>query len=49
MFHVDGAEFYSNNEFIVWSLSSVFAKSDAFWLGIGAQFANISLLYRFRI
>ncbi|CAE7761614.1 unnamed protein product, partial [Symbiodinium necroappetens] len=28
VFHVDGAEFYKNNEYVVWSMSSIHAKAD---------------------
>ena len=30
-FHVDGAEFYSNSEYVVWSMSSALASGDAAW------------------
>lgn len=29
--HVDGAEFYSNTEFVVWSMQSVFTSGNAIW------------------
>ena len=31
MLHVDGAEFYTNSEFLVWSLQSVFSSGNDVW------------------
>ena len=30
--HIDGAEFYSNSEFYVWSVGSAFASGEASWM-----------------
>ena len=32
IFHVDGAEFYTNSEYLVWSFSSALTSGDVRWL-----------------